>query len=128
MSLTVQSGATLSFDRFWGWLKRHPNCILRAGTPDSWLYDQDDLHWQLAEGPERHPSVQLMRGKQVLGEIALDVRDVAFVQATVDSEEEGERRWLFEVVGGDRAEPYPVYHFVVAHGMEDEQHQPALKH
>ncbi len=128
MSLTVQSGATLTFERFWGWLKRHHNCILRAGTPDSWLYDQDDLHWHLDEGPERHPSVQLVRGKQVLAEIALDVRDVVFVQATLDSEEDGERRFLFEVVGGDRAEPYPVYHFLVAHGFEEEPHQGGLKH
>jgi predicted SAM-dependent methyltransferase len=128
MSLTVQAGATLTFERFWGWLRRHPNCILRAGTPDSWLYDQDDLHWHLDEGPERHPTVQLIRGKQVIAEIALDVRDVVFVQATLDSEEDGERRFLFEVVGGDRAEPYPVDHFRGAHGCEEEPHRAALKH
>jgi hypothetical protein len=122
MSVTVQAGATLPFDRFWKWLKHHPNCILRAGTSEAWLYDHEDLHWHLEEGPERHPSVQLVRGKQVLGEMILDVRDVAFVQATLDSEEDGERRYLFEVVGGDRAEPYAVYHFLVAHGFEEEPH------
>ncbi len=128
MSVTVQAGATLPFERFWKWLKHHPNCILRAGTSETWLYDQDDLHWHLEDGPERRASVQLIRGKQVLGEMALDVRDVAFVQATLDSEEDGERRYLFEVVGGDKAEPYAVYHFLVAHGFEDEPHAAGLKH
>ena len=129
MPLTVQSGATLPFERFWKWLKHHPNCILRAGTHDVWLYDQDDLHWHLEEDPDRHPSVQLVRGKQVLAEIVLEVREVVFVQSTLDSEEDGERRFLFEVVGGDRTEPYAVYHFLVAHGFEEEPHQQGgLKH
>ncbi|MBS1110163.1 MAG: hypothetical protein H6Q88_2155 [Anaeromyxobacteraceae bacterium] len=128
MSVTVQSGATLPFERFWKWLKHHPNCILRAGTSEAWLYDQDDLHWHLEDGPERRASVQVLRGKQVLGELVLDVRDVVFVQATLDSEEDGERRYLFEVVGGDRAEPYAVYHFLVAHGFEEEPHAAGLKH
>jgi hypothetical protein len=129
MPLTVQSGATLPFERFWKWLKHHPNCILRAGTTDVWLYDQDDLHWHLEENPDRNPSVQLVRGKQVLAEIVLEVREVVFVQSTLDSEEDGERHFLFEVVGGDRTEPYAVYHFLVAHGFEEEPHQQGgLKH
>jgi hypothetical protein len=121
MSLTVQAGATLPFERFWKWLKHHPNCILRAGTHDVWLYD-------LEEDPDRHPSVQLVRGKQILAEIVLEVREVVFVQATPEAEEEGERHFLFEVVGGDKAEPYAVYHFLVAHGFEEEPHQGGLKH
>jgi hypothetical protein len=72
--------------------------------------------------------VQLVRGKQVIAEMSLDVRDVVFVQSTLDSEEDGERRYLFEVIGGDRAEPYAVYHFLVAHGFEEEPHQGGLKH
>jgi len=128
MSLTVQSGATLPFDRFWKWLRHHPNCILRAGTSETWFYDQDDLHWHLDEGPERHPSVQLVRGKQVIAEMSLDVRDVVFVQSTLDSEEDGERRYLFVVIGGNRAEPYAVYHFLVAPGFEEEPHAGGLKH
>jgi hypothetical protein len=129
MSVTVQAGATLPFDRFWKWLKHHPNCILRAGTTDVWLYDQDDLHWHLEENPDRNPSVQLVRGKQVLAEIVLEVREVVFVQSTLDSEEDGERHFLFEVVGGDRTEPYAVYHFLLAHGFEEEPHQQGgLKH
>ena len=43
MAVTVETGSTLTFDRFWRWLKRHPNCIVRAGTPDATLFDQEDL-------------------------------------------------------------------------------------
>ena len=39
---------TLSFDEFWEWLMGHPNCILRAGTPDTILFDDEDFYWHLA--------------------------------------------------------------------------------
>src|ERR671935_111677 len=32
------AAATLSFGAFWTWLQAHPNCILRAGTPEVVLY------------------------------------------------------------------------------------------
>jgi hypothetical protein len=119
MSVTVQSGSTLAFDRFWRWLKQHPNCVLRAGTSDVWLYDQEDLHWHLDEDPDRNPTVQLVQGKQLVGEIVLDVRDALFVQATPEGDA-ADGHFLFEVVGGGREEPYPVYHFLVAHGLDEE--------
>ncbi len=51
-----QDSPTLAFDEFWRWLVLHPNCIVRAGTADSVLYDDDDLHWHFAnEGPEAYP-------------------------------------------------------------------------
>jgi hypothetical protein len=118
MALTVDTGTTLAFDRFWRWIKRHPHCILRAGTADAFLYDQDDLHWYLDEDDDRSPTVQLLRGKALLAEVVIDPRDVLFVQATPDPEgEEGQH--VFEVIGGGD-EPYPVYHFVMAHGFEEE--------
>ncbi|PWB68798.1 MAG: hypothetical protein C3F15_15925, partial [Holophagae bacterium] len=67
----VEQNITMPFDEFWSWLLTHPNCILRAGTPDSVLYDDDDLHWHLEEDPDRNPSVQLVRGKHVLAELVL---------------------------------------------------------
>ena len=100
MSVTVETGSTLTFEKFWRWVKRHPHCILRAGTADAFLYDQDDLHWRLDEDAARVPTVQL------------------FVQVTPDPEGEA-GQFLFEVIGGD-AEPYPVYHFLLAHGFEEE--------
>ena len=84
MPVTVETGATLAFDRFWRWLKRHPNCILRAGTPDAYLYDADDLHWHLDEEEDRTPTVQLQRGKLLLGEIVIEAAEVLFVQALPD--------------------------------------------
>lgn len=130
MSVTVQSGSTLSFDRFWRWLKHHSNCIIRAGTQDVWLHDYEDLHWHLDEDPDRNPVVQLVRGKQLLAEIVMDVRDALFVQATPEGAEGGERQFLFEVVGGGREEPYGVYHFLLAHAFDEEgTHQGGgLKH
>jgi len=128
MSVTVQSGATVTFDRFWRWLKQHANCILRAGTHEVWLYDHDDLHWHLDEDQDRNPTVQLVRGKDVLSEMVLDVRDTLFVQATREEGAE-EGQFLFEVVGGGRDEPYAVYHFLVAHGLDDPgTHPGSLKH
>ncbi len=127
MSVTVETGATLAFDRFWRWLKRHASCILRAGTPDSFLYDQDDLHWHLDEDDDRVPTVQLMRGKQILGELVIEVREVLFVQAVPDPDGE-QGQFVFELVGGGGDEPYPVYHFLLAHGFEEEaSHRPVLK-
>ncbi|HTT70776.1 MAG TPA: hypothetical protein VMG32_06095 [Anaeromyxobacteraceae bacterium] len=128
MSVTVETGTTLAFDRFWRWLKRHPNCILRAGTVDAFLHDQEAFHWHLEEDADRSPVVQLLSGKQLVAEVVLDVRDVLYVEAT--PEEGGEPgQYLFEVVGGSREEPFPVYHFLLAHGFEEEGgHPTGLKH
>lgn len=127
MSVTVETGATLAFDRFWRWLKRHPNCILRAGTPDAFLFDADDLHWHLEEDEDRTPTVQLLRGKQLLGEVVIEAREILFVQALPDPDG-GEGQFLFELVGGSAEEPAPMYHFVVAHGFDEAAgHRPQLK-
>jgi hypothetical protein len=126
MPVTVETGATLSFDRFWRWLRRHANCILRAGTPDSFLYDADDLHWHLEEDEERVPTVQLLRGKQLLGEVVLETREVLFVQAVPDPDGE-QGQFVFELVGGGD-EPYALYHFLLAHGFDEEAaHRTQLK-
>ncbi len=129
MTVTVETGATLPFDRFWRWLKRHANCIVRAGTVDTFRHDQEAFHWTLDEDGERNPVVQLVWGKLLVGEMVLDVRDAVYVEAT--PEEGGEPgQFLFEVVGGGgREEPYAVYHFVLAHGFEEEgAHPQGLKH
>ncbi len=127
MAVTVETGTTVAFDRFWRWLERHANCILRAGTPDAFLYDADDLHWHLDEDEDRVPAVQLLRGKQLLGEIAIEARDVLFVQARPDPDGE-DGQTLFEIVAGGGEEPFPVYHFVLAHGFDEEAaHRTQLK-
>lgn len=127
MPVTVETGATLPFDRFWRWLRRHANCILRAGTADSFLYDHDDLHWHLDEDDERVPTVQLLRGKALLGELVLETREILFVQAVPDPDGE-QGQFVFELVGGAGDEPYALYHFVLAHGFDEETaHRTQLK-
>lgn len=128
MSVAVETGATVSFDRFWSWLKRHPNCIVRVGGPDTFLHDQEPFHWHLEEDAERNPVVQLVWGKLLVAEMILDVRDVIYVEAT--PEQGGDPgQFVFELVGGTKDEAYPLYHFVMAHGLEDEgEHSRTLKH
>jgi len=64
------------------------------------------------------PTVQLMRAKALIAEVAIEARDILFVQVTPDPEGEAGQH-LFEVIGGGD-EPYPLYHFLLAHGFEDE--------
>jgi len=119
MSVSVESGTTLPFDRFWRWLRQHVNCIVRAGNADAWLHDQEAFHWNLDEDEARNPLVQLVWGKLLVGEMAMDVREVLFVQATPEPSAQGQ--FLFELVAGGTGEPYPAYHFVLAHGFEEEE-------
>jgi hypothetical protein len=107
--------STLPFDRFWGWLLRHPNCILRAGTPEMALFDDDDLHWHFAaEGPNFY--VQVMRGKRLVGELLIEPERIAYVQATGE-EREGE--YAFELITESEQERYALYYFVLSHGYDE---------
>ena len=73
--------------------------------------------------PERERVVQLVRGKDLVGEIVLDPRQVLAVQAT--PMEEG--RYRFELVGSGSDEA--LYFFVVAHGFEEnERHSRSVQH
>lgn len=131
MSINVETGSTLKFDRFWKWLREHPNCILRAGTEEIWLFDQEDLHWHLEEDASRNPVVQLIQGKRVLAEMVMDVREVMFVQATPEGEPTAhEQPTLFELVSDAGEERFGAYHFLVAHGFDQEgqAHAAGLKH
>jgi hypothetical protein len=116
---------TLSFGDFWSWLQQHTNCLVRVGTPDTSLFDDDDLHWYV--GPDRGVLVvQVIRGKRLMGELMVDAERVAYVQEAA-GEQEGEH--IFEAVGETPAESVVLYHFVLTHGLaEDEQpgHRPAV--
>lgn len=116
-------GTALQVEKFWKWLHEHHNCIVRAGTPDSWLYDQDDLHWHLYEDAGKL-GVQTMRGKQVQAEMAIVVADVMYVDVSPSAETQG--HFEFQLMGGPENDMYALYHFVMAHGYEeDEAHRPA---
>ena len=108
---------TLSLEAFWSWIVLHPNCIIRAGTPEAVLYDDDDLHWYL--GPESDDTllVQLLHGKRAIGELFIDTRQVAHVQA-LPGERQGEH--LFELISTAAGEPFSPWFFVMIHGMDEE--------
>lgn len=130
MSINVESGTTLTFEKFWLWLRAHTHCILRAGTEEVFLFDHEELHWHLEEDAKRTPIVQLIQGKKLLAEVALDIRDVLFVQATPEEGEGAQGATLFEVVVGTKEDTYTAYHFVLAHPFEEEAqgHPSSFKH
>ena len=105
MSVTVETGTTLAFDRFWRWLKHHANCIVRAGTVDTFIHDQEAFHWHLEEDEHRSPVVQVVSGKLLVAEMVLDVRDVLYVEATPEPDGGEAGQFLFELVGGSKEEP-----------------------
>lgn len=112
----VMEPVTLPFDTFWSWLATHPNCILRAGTPESVFYDDEDLHWHFAREEPGTLLVQLIRGKRLLAELLVDPEQVTYVQGSGD--EEGE--YLFELISETGSDRIAAYYFVLAHGYEQE--------
>ncbi|MBI5496172.1 MAG: hypothetical protein HY904_14210 [Deltaproteobacteria bacterium] len=123
MGVSISTGGVVAFDRFWQWMKMHANCIVRAGSAEALLNDHEMFHWQLVEDDERRPLVQLMMGKQLIGELMLDLREVLYVQSNPDPEDRQGAQVVFEVMAGGGAlaqETYPLYHFVLAHGLDDD--------
>jgi hypothetical protein len=107
---------TLPFAKFWTWLNLHPNCILRAGTPEVVLFDDEDLHWHFSTEDDGTLLVQLIRGKKLLGEIAIAPNDVTYVQ--VEPGEGEEVRFDLQGEGDDGG--LAGYHFVLSHGYDEE--------
>lgn len=106
---------TMSFPTFWEWVTAHPNCILRAGSKDAVVFDDDDFHWHFTmDGPE-NLLVQVIRGKRLVGELLIPRQEIAFVQGVL-GDQEGE--FVFELVGGDESSPSALYFFVLTHGYE----------
>jgi len=108
---------TLPFEQFWGWLVTHPNCILRAGTPESVLYDDEDLHWHFASEAGAALLVQLVRGKRLTGELLVEPDQISYVQGYT-GDREGE--FVFECVLENESEQVASYFFVLTHGYETE--------
>ena len=117
---------TLPFPTFWSWLMTHPNCILRAGTPEAVLYDDDDLHWHFAAEGDNTQLVQVLRGKTLVGELLLEPKQLSYVQA-VPPENADEH--CFELMSDADGEPFVAFFFVLAHAWEDEpSHTPGRVH
>lgn len=118
---TLETPTTLSFEKFWSWLQGHPNCILRAGTPETVLYDDEDLHWHFTtEGPETQV-VQVLRGKRLVGEILIYPADVAYVLSEAGEEDQ---EWVFELISESEADRISAYHFVLSHSYEGGEERP----
>ena len=108
---------TLPFDAFWAWLMGHPNCILRAGTPEAVLYDDEDLHWHFAKEEPETLVVQVLRGKLLVGELILAPDQIAYVQGAPGDRE---HEFVFELITETEVERYPAYFFVLIHGFDEE--------
>jgi hypothetical protein len=108
---------TLPFETFWSWLMGHPNCILRAGTPEAVLYDDEDLHWHFAqEGPETLV-VQVLRGKLLVGELLIAPDQITFVQGAAGDRES---EFVFELITENDNDRFVSYFFVLVHGFDEE--------
>lgn len=106
---------TISFAQFWDWLVLHPNCIVRAGSRDAVLYDDEDFHWHLAGEGGDTALVQVIRGKRLVGEMLIAREDIAYVQGVVSDQES---EFIFELVSGGENEQLTAYFFVLTHGFE----------
>ena len=109
------STPTMPFEAFWEWVVAHPNCILRAGTKDAVLFDDEDFHWHFTtEGPT-NLLVQVIRGKRLVGEMLIPRQEIAFVQGVL-GDHDGE--FVFELVSGEETTPSALYFFVLTHGYQ----------
>ena len=117
MTSQTTTAFTLPFTKFWSWVTQHPNCILRAGTPETTLYDDDDLHWHFATEEDGTLLVQLIRGKKLLGELAIAPHDVTYVQVEPGEGEEVR----FDLLGDGDDAGIATYHFVLSHGYEEDE-------
>ncbi|HVS15930.1 MAG TPA: hypothetical protein VMV46_18560 [Thermoanaerobaculia bacterium] len=108
--------STLSLDSFWSWLLEHPNCVVRAGSADAVLYDDDDLHWWLGKDGNLLIA-QVIRGKRLAGELVIDPERVSYVE-NVGEQREGEH--AFELISETETERYASFFFVLTHGFETE--------
>jgi hypothetical protein len=122
----VEESITLGFAAFWDWVMTHPNCILRAGTPEAVLFDDDDLHWHFTAAENGVPVVQVVRGKRLMGELILMPEQISFVEGSVSERED---EFLFELVSETETERFVAYFFVMVHGYDgDESFTPSRVH
>ncbi len=112
------SSAPLTFDAFWRWLSEHRNCLLRVGSPDVVLMDHELAHWDFFEEDDGRAVVQCIIGKSLVGEVLIERTEVLFVQASPDLESPNSQAWNFELIGGSKTENFPLFSFLMSHGME----------
>jgi hypothetical protein len=126
--MTSSSAIPLTFDHFWKWLLEHRNCLVRVQAGDAVLFDHELVHWEFFDEDDGRAVVQAIVGKALTGEFIIERSDVLFVQASLDVENPTAGQWAFECMGGPRDENYPLYTFVLTHGLEGAQGHQLLKH
>lgn len=105
---------TLELKEFWPWLADHSNCILRVGTPDAILYDDDDYHWRFTQENPRTLLVKLVRGKRLVGEVFVEPEMVTAVRMTPGDKDEV----IFDLMADADGQEQVLYYFVMAHGYD----------
>jgi hypothetical protein len=118
----------MPFAGFWEFLKDHANCILGASWGSAALFDEDALHWAVFDQEDHHAVLQLIRGKNLVGELVLDSRQVDEVELGPDPENPQSGHFLAELLSSARAGREVLGHVLMAHGPEEAQRHPVLRH
>ncbi|UFN58382.1 hypothetical protein LPW13_04890 [Microbulbifer celer] len=108
---------SLALKDFWPWLAEHANCILRAGSPDVILYDDDDFYWRFTHESPQTLLVQLMRGKRLVGEMFVEPDLVTSVRIS-PGDKDGT---IFDLMAQADGEEQVLYYFVMAHGFDERE-------
>lgn len=114
----MNESTTLPFETFWNWMTHHPNCILRAGTPEAVLYDDDDFHWHFALENETTLLVQVLRGKRLMGEILVEPSQIDYVQEIAGDRDD---EVVFELIAESEKDRVASYFFVLAHSYQQDE-------
>jgi len=109
--------STIAFEGFWTWLQAHPNCIIRAGTPEAILYDDEDLHWHFSTEATGTLVVQVMRGKKLVGEIFVVPNEVTYVQGLAGEEDE----YVFELISETETDRVVSCYVVLSHDYDAQE-------
>ncbi len=107
----------MDLDSFWNWLVLHPNCVIRAGSVDTLLCDDEDFHWHFVAESGNLLIVQMIYGKRLVGELLIDRERVAYVQS---SQGEHDNEHVFELISETERERISAWVFIMSHGVEDE--------
>ena len=119
MNVTTEVGTTLTFERFWRWVKDHASCIVEAGTTTASIFDFEDFHWAFTQEDDGRVIAQAIRGKNLVADVVIDPTEISYVQATPDAEGADRGQWIFECMGGKGQEEYVAAYFVFTHGIEE---------
>jgi hypothetical protein len=116
----MADAVVLTFDKFWHWLEGHPNCILAAGTPEAVIYDQDAFHWHFGKEGDTTLLVQVLHGKELVGELLIPLGEITHVEGAAKSKDE----FVFECLMEGGEGPVAAYHFTLSHGYDPEEPPP----